>query len=159
MFEKAYKSIEPYFKNGSKNINTNFWYALCAGKYGKVKGIIKTLFLVKPMKKACKEVAKQNPGYEEGTALTILDAIEYEIPGGDKELTITYCNRALKYDAFGLTPNLYLAKAYYKKKEYKKAKERLVVIIENSKIKTKDEKKDLQEAKDLLKKVHEKLTG
>lgn len=157
MFEKAYKAIEPYFNNGSKNINTNYWFAICAGKYGKVKGIVKTLFLVKPIKKACKEVIKQNPGYEDGAALTILGAIEYEVPGGDKELTVKYCTRALKYDPDALVPNLYMARAYYKLKEYPKAKERLEHIIKNSKIETKDEKKDFEEAKELLKKVNEKI--
>ncbi|MBN1572903.1 MAG: hypothetical protein JW984_06855 [Deltaproteobacteria bacterium] len=158
MFEKAYKAVEPYFNNGSKNIGTNYWFALCAGKYGKIKGVVKTLFLVKPMKNACKEVIKQNPGYEDGAALTILGAIEYEVPGGDKKLTIDYCTKALKYDPNAIVPNMYLARAYYKMKEYPKAKERLEHVLNNCKAVTKDEKKDMEEAKELLEKVKEKMS-
>jgi tetratricopeptide (TPR) repeat protein len=157
MFENAYKAVEPYFNNGSKNIGTNYWFALCAGKYGKIKGIVKTLFLVKPMKTACKNVIAKDPGYEDGAALTILGAIEYEVPGGDKELTIKYCKRALKYDPDALVPNMYLARAYYKMKDYAKAKERLEHVINHSKAVTKDEKEDMAEAKELLIKVNEKM--
>jgi tetratricopeptide (TPR) repeat protein len=157
MFEKAYKAVEPYYNNGSKDINTNYWFALCAGKYGKVKGIVKTLFLVKPIKNACKVVTSQDPSYEDGAALTILGALEYEVPGGDKELTIKYCKRALKYDANAIVPNMYLARAYYKLKDYPNAKDRLEHVINNCKAVTKDEKKDIVEAKELLIKVNEKM--
>jgi tetratricopeptide (TPR) repeat protein len=157
MFDKAYKALRPYYDKGTKDINSNYWFALCAGKYGKLHGIISSLFLVKPMKTACNNVIAKDPGYEDGGALTILGAIEYEVPGGDLSKTIEYCNKALKYDAAGIAANLYLGKAYYKKDEYAKAKERLEYLIANGKPETKDDRKDMAEAKDLLAKVIKKM--
>jgi tetratricopeptide (TPR) repeat protein len=157
MFNKAYESLRPYYDKASKDINTNYWFALCAGKYGKLHGILSSLFLVKPMKAACNNVLAKDAGYEDGGALTILGAIEYEVPGGDLNKTIEYCNKALKYDPAGIAANLYLGKAYYKKSEYAKAKERLEYLIANGKPETKDDKKDMVEAKELLAKVIKKM--
>jgi tetratricopeptide (TPR) repeat protein len=159
MFDKAYKAVKVYFDKGSKDINTNYFFALCAGKYGKLHGIISSLFLVSPMKKACNVVISKDPSYEDGAALTILGAIEYEVPTGNIDKCIEYCNKALKYDPAGIPVNLYLGKAYYKKKEYAKAKERLEYLIANGKPETKDDRKDVQEAKDLLAKVLKKMAG
>ena len=153
MFNKAYETLRPYYDKSSKDINTNYWFALCAGKYGKLHGILRSLFLVKPMKTACNNVIAKNPGYEQGGALTILGAIEYEVPGGDLKKTIDYCTKALKYDPAGIAANLYLGKAYYKQDEYAKSKERLDYLLANGKPETKDDKKDMAEAKELLAKV------
>jgi tetratricopeptide (TPR) repeat protein len=153
IFSKGYKALEPYFNKGTKDVNTNYWFALNAGKYGKIKGVLKSLFLVKPMKTACNNVVAKEPGYEEGGAYTILGALEYEVPGGDLVKGIGYFNKALKYNPDGIAVNLYLGKSYYKQKEYAKAKERLEFIIANGKPETKDDRKDMQEAKDLLAKV------
>jgi len=157
IFDKAYNAVKPYFDAGTTNINTNYWFALCAGKYGKLHGIVQSLFLVKPMKTACERVINQDEGYEDGSALVIYGAIEYEVPGGDKDVTVDYCNRALKYDPDGISTNLYLAKAYYDMKEYAKAKERLDHLIANGKPETKDDKADMAEAEELLAKVNEKM--
>jgi tetratricopeptide (TPR) repeat protein len=158
IFNKAYETLRPYYDKGSKDINTNYWFALSAGKYGKIHGILKSLFLVKPMKNACNIVLAKDPGYEQGGALTILGAIEYEVPGGDLNKTIEYCTKALKYDPAGIAANLYLAKAYYKKDAYPKAKERLEYLIANAKPATKDDQKDMAEAKELLAKVIKKMS-
>jgi len=153
IFSKGYESLRPYFDKGSKDVNTNYWFALNAGKYGKIKGVLKSLFLVKPMKAASNNVVAKDAGYEEGGAYTILGALEYEVPGGDLKKGIDYFNKALKYNADGIAVNLYLGKSYYKQKEYAKAKERLEFIIANGKPETKDDKKDMAEAKELLAKV------
>jgi len=157
LFSKGYKAVEPYFNKGTKDVNTNYWFALNAGKYGKIKGVLKSLFLVKPMKTACSNVVAKNPGYEEGGAYTILGALEYEVPGGDIPKGIDYLNKGLKYNPDGIAVNLYLGKCYYKQKNYAKAKERLEFIIANGKPETKDDKKDMAEAKSLLVDVNNKL--
>jgi tetratricopeptide (TPR) repeat protein len=158
MFDKAYKALRVYFDKGTKDINTNYWFALSAGKYGKLHGVLKSLFLVSPMKKACNLVVGKDPAYEDGAAWTILGAIEYEIPTGSNDKCIEYCTKTLKYEPAGIAANLYLGKAYYKKSEYAKAKERLEYLIANGKPETKDDRKDMQEAKDLLAKVIKKMS-
>jgi tetratricopeptide (TPR) repeat protein len=153
IFQKGYETLKAYFDKGSKDVNTNYWFALNAGKYGKLKGVLKSLFLVKPMKTSSNNVVAKNPGYEEGGAYTLLGALEYEVPGGDLVKGIDYFNKALKYNPDGIAVNLYLGKSYYKQKNYAKAKERLEFIIANGKPVTKDDKKDMAEAKELLAKV------
>ena len=156
IFEKSYVALEAYIDAGSKDINTNYWYALCAGKFGKLKGILKSLFLVKPMKNACNVVIDQDPSYEDGAALTILGAIEYEIPTGSIDECIKYCTEALKYDPDGLTANLYLGKSYIKKDDYEKAKGHLEIAI-GVKPKTPDDWDDHDEAVELLEDVNKEL--
>ncbi|MCI0482584.1 MAG: hypothetical protein L0213_13475, partial [Candidatus Dadabacteria bacterium] len=73
--------------------------------------------------------------------------------GGDLVKGIEYFNKGLKYNPDGIAVNLYLGKSYYKQKEYAKAKERLEFIIANGKPVTKDDKKDMAEAKEVLAKV------
>ncbi len=158
IFEKSFLAVEKYIDAGSKVVGTNYWYALNAGQYGKLKGIIKSLFLVKPMKKACKIVIAKNAAFEKGAAYTVLGAIEYEVPGGDTDLCISYCKKKLPYEKYDMTANLYLAKAYYEKKEYAKAKGYVETAINNNKNpKTASDKEDVVEAKELLKKVKAKL--
>jgi tetratricopeptide (TPR) repeat protein len=160
IFEKSFLAVEKYIDAGSTVVGTNYWYALNAGQYGKLKGIIKSLFLVKPMKKACKNVLRKDPGFEDGSAYTVLGAIEYEVPGGDLDLCISYCKKKLPYDKGDMTANLYLAKTYYKKKDYTKAKKYVETAINNNKYpKTASDKEDLAEAKELLKKVKAKLAN
>jgi tetratricopeptide (TPR) repeat protein len=158
MFQKAYENLKVYIDKGSKDVNSNYWFALNAGKYGKLKGVLKALFLVKPMRTACNNVVAKDPGYEEGGAYTILGALEYEVPGGDIKKGIDYFNKGLKYNPDGIAVNLYLGKSYYKQDEYAKAKERLEFIIANGKPETKDDKKDMAEAKELLAKVIKKMS-
>ncbi|MBN2225399.1 MAG: hypothetical protein JW765_12035 [Deltaproteobacteria bacterium] len=153
IFSKGYETLRPYYDKGSKDVNTNYWFALNAGKYGKIKGVLKSLFLVKPMRAACNNVVAKNPGYEEGGAYTLLGALEYEVPGGDLAKGIDYFNKGLKYNPDGIAVNLYLGKSYYKQKEYAKAKERLEFLMANGKAKTKDDRKDMAEGKELLAKV------
>jgi tetratricopeptide (TPR) repeat protein len=158
IFNKGYEALRPYFDKGSKDINTNYWFALNAGKYGKLHGIIKSLFLVKPMKTACNNVVAKDPSYEEGGAYTILGAIEYEVPGGDAKKTIEYCKKAVKYRPDGIAANLYLARGYYKTDDYANAKKTLEFIIANGKPETKDDQKDMADAKELLAKVIKKMS-
>jgi len=153
IFEKSFTAVEEYFEAGSTNPATNYWYAVNAGQYGKLKGILKSLFLVSPMKEACNRVLKVDPGYEDGNSYTILGAIEYEVPGGDLDKCIEYSNKALNYDADNVTANLYLGKAYYKQEKLPEAKERLEHIIATANPKTASDKEDVAEAKELLEKV------
>lgn len=157
VFEKSFKAVEAYVNAGSTVPGTNYWFAVNAGQYGKLKGIIKSLFLVKPMKKACNNVLKKDPGFEDGSAYTILGAIEYEVPGGDLDKCITLCKKKLGYDSDDMTANLYLGKTYYKKKDYATSKKYLEHMIATAKPKTANDKEDVAEAKELLVKVKENL--
>jgi tetratricopeptide (TPR) repeat protein len=157
IFDKAYKALRPYYDAGTDNIGSNYWFALNAGKYGKLHGILRSLFLVKPMKTACNKVLAKDPSYEDGAAYTILGAIEYEVPGGDLDLCVDYCNKALKYDPDAISSNLYLGKAYYKQDNFEMAKERLEHLIATAKPKYKDEEDDVAEAKELLADVKAEL--
>ena len=153
IFDKAYNALRPYYDAGTDDIGTNYWFALNAGKYGKLHGILRSLFLVKPMKNACKKILAIDPSYEDGSAYTILGAIEYEVPGGDLDLCIDYCNKTLKYNSSSITANLYLGKAYNKQKNYEKAKESLEHLVATAKPKYQDEKDDVAEGKELLAEV------
>jgi tetratricopeptide (TPR) repeat protein len=159
IFEKSFTVVEKYFEEGSTNPATNYWYAVNAGQYGKLKGILKSLFLVSPMKEACNRVLKVDPGFEDGNAYTILGAIEYEVPGGDIDKCIEYSKKALTYDPDNITPNLYLAKAYYKQDKLADAKGHLEHILATANPKTASDKEDVAEAKELLEQVKADMGG
>jgi tetratricopeptide (TPR) repeat protein len=157
IFDKAYKVVRPYYDAGSQDLNTLYWFALNAGKYGNLHGVLRTLFLVKPIKSSCLTIVNKDPGHEDGGAYIILGILEYKVPGGDLDVCLDYLNKALSYRPNNIPTNLYLGYAYYDKEEYSKAKERLEHLLATGKPETKDDRDYMAEGEELLKKVNEEL--
>ena len=84
-------------------VEGHFWLGATAGSYGKVKGVLKSLALVKPIRREMAEVIRLNDHYLGGAAYRVLGVVDYKVPalmGGSKtrakeELDKTFAIRPL----------------------------------------------------------------
>ncbi len=163
IFKAGYKAVEPYYKKGSKDVNTNYWFAIAAGKYANFHKFdaFKT-GLADEIKKAAGKVIATEPGYENGNAYAVLGAVYYKlyvtplVKGGDLDKAVENLKKGLGYRADSIFINLTLGQCYYEKKMYKEAKPYLETSLKG-KPGNNDDKKYLKEAKEYLDKVNNKL--
>ena len=82
-------------------VEAHFFYGVAMGKRGETQGILKSLFLIKPIRKEMNEVLRLDPNY--GGAYRVLGEILWQVPGfagGDKKLALQDFEKAVS-----LTPN------------------------------------------------------
>ncbi len=111
--EAAEKAVQlrPDFPGG------HFHLAVAQGFYGDARGMLKTLFLVQPIRQSLAEVIRIDPGYEKGGAYLGLGRLYFFIPGfvgGGLEKAVANLETALKYGPDRWINHLYLAEAYIK---------------------------------------------
>lgn len=58
-----------------------YWRGVNNGKYGEAKGVLKSLSLVKPIKKDMNKVLELNASYEDGGADRVLGRVFFKVPG------------------------------------------------------------------------------
>ncbi len=163
VFKAGYKAVDPFYKKGSKDVNTNYWFALTTGKYANFhKFDAWKSGLAEEIKKACGKVIATDPGYDDGNAYSVLGAVYYKlyvtplVKGGDLDKAIDNLKKALKYRPESIFVNLTLGQSYYEKKMYKEAKPYLETALKG-KPANNDDKKYLKEAQETLAKVNKKL--
>jgi len=93
----------------------HFWLGVNYGSLGEAKGVLKSLFLVRPIRREMEEVNKLKPSYEDGGASRTLGIVDYKVPrfaGGSKKRALEELTAALNMgpnDPF----NLYYLLEYY----------------------------------------------
>lgn len=110
-----------------------YWLGVNQGKYGEVKGILKSLSLVKPIKQAMNKVIDIDRAYEDGGADRVLGRVYFKLPGfvgGDKEKSLEHLLMSKKYGPKDPVTLLYLADTYLELKEKEKARAELEAILE-----------------------------
>ena len=93
----------------------HFWLAGNYGSFGEVKGVLKSLALVKPIRKELNEVLKIDPDYDDGAAYRVLGVVDYKVPGfagGNKKRAEEQLKKALEMGSQNPF-NLYYAAEYY----------------------------------------------
>jgi tetratricopeptide (TPR) repeat protein len=163
IYKAGYKAVEPYYKKGSKDVNTIYWFAITAGKYANFhKFDAFKSGLAEEIKKASSKVIAADPGYENGNAYVVLGAVYYKlyvtplVKGGDLDKSIENLKKALTYRPDSIFANLTLGQCYYEKKMYKEAKPYLETSLKGTPANN-DDRKYLKEAKEYLEKVNNKL--
>jgi tetratricopeptide (TPR) repeat protein len=70
------------------SVESHFWLGANYGSFGETKGVLKSLFLVKPIRHEMNDVVRINPTYEGGAGQRVLGVIDYKVPpvaGGNKK--------------------------------------------------------------------------
>ncbi len=155
-YSKSKKVAKECIEKHPKCADCFFWYGASMGRIGQTKGVLKSLSLVGPIKKAfLKAISIDSKHY---MSLAALGVLYYELPGfagGD-------INKSIKYikEAIAVKPNYTLAwvnlgTAYFKKGKKQKAKAALKYVIScrNPLIPSDYFLNDLKQAKKLLKRV------
>lgn len=106
----------------------HFYLGLAYGYFGHSRGVLSSLFLIKPVEDSFKRVIELEPGFEGGAAYTALGRGYFFWPGHLDE-AIAYFNKALKYGPKVFGTHLFLAEAYMKAGEKERARKLLEGIL------------------------------
>lgn len=100
--------------------DSHFWLGVTIGRWGETKGLMKALFIIKPLKKEMAEVIRLDPSH--GGAHNVLAEILWQVPGfvgGDKKKALEEFETALRLSPRYTANHLPLAEAYlhFKRKD------------------------------------------
>lgn len=109
-----------------------YWQAVDNGKVGETRGVLKSLSLVKPIKKALNKVIELDRAYEDGGADMVMGRVYFKLPGiagGSKDKSLEHLLKAMEYGPDDVTLRFYLAETYLKMKKKDEAKAHLEFIL------------------------------
>ncbi len=137
LFTKGKDYGERAVKLYPDNWEGHYWLGVCLGRYGETRGIIKNLFLVKPIQKEMETVLKINPSH--AGAHHVLGVIYRKAPGrplsvGNKKKALRYAKKAVELDPQSLKYAVGLAEVYLaldKKDDAKKTLEDVLAMPPN----------------------------
>lgn len=116
----------------SERPDGHFWLGVNYGVYGEAKGVLKSLSLVKPIKKAMNKVIELNHSYEEGGPDRVLGRVYFKLPGfagGSKKKSLEHLVKSKELGPNDALTHIYLADTYLALKERDKAREELEYVL------------------------------
>ncbi|MCX5902275.1 MAG: TRAP transporter TatT component family protein, partial [Proteobacteria bacterium] len=132
LFQKGIDWSKKAIALNPKGAGGHFWLGVNDGKYGESRGILKSLFLVGPIKEEMQQVIAIDPAYEHGGAYRVLGRMFYKLPGfagGGVDKSITNLKKSLEYAPNVSTTHVFLAESYIKQKDYQGAKNELNFVM------------------------------
>jgi tetratricopeptide (TPR) repeat protein len=126
--EHAKKAIEL----GPDRVEGHFWLGVNYGVYGEAKGVLKSLFLVKPIKEEMRRVLEIDPAYDRGGADRILGRVYHEVPGiagGSEKKSLEHLLKAVEYGPRVGLNLLYLSDTYVSLDRVEDARKALETIL------------------------------
>lgn len=108
-YAKAAIALEP------RSVEAHFWLGANYGSYGETKGVLKSLALVKPIRKEMETVVRLDDKYQGGAGYRVLGVIDYKVPpfaGGSRKRALENLNKAIGIDP-GNAYNLYYMAEYF----------------------------------------------
>ena len=113
--------------------DAHYWLGVNYGVYGEAKGVLKSLSLVKPIKKEMNKVIELDCAYEDGGADRVMGRVYFKLPGlagGDKKKSLEHLLKSKEYGPNDALTRVYLADTYLALKEVDKAREELEFVLE-----------------------------
>ncbi len=132
IYDKAVKMGKLAVKLNDKGVEGHFWLGVAYGKYGETKGVMKSLFLVKPIKNEMKRVMEIDETYECGGVYRVLGRLYFKVPGlfgGSKSKSLKYLLKEKEMCPSNPLGRYYLADTLRKKGKKKEAIKELEWII------------------------------
>jgi tetratricopeptide (TPR) repeat protein len=132
LFQKGIDWSKKAIALNPKGAGGHFWLGVNNGKYGESRGILKSLFLVGPIKDEMNQVIAIDPAYEHGGAYRVLGRMFYKLPGfagGGADKSIANLKKSLEYAPNVSTTHIFLAESYIKQKDYQSAKNELNFVL------------------------------
>ncbi|MCM2303741.1 MAG: glycerate kinase [Elusimicrobia bacterium] len=113
LYESAKGDCERSVALSSGVADAHFWLGVGIGRWGETKGLMKALFIIKPLKKEMAEVLRLDPSH--GGAHNVLGEILWQVPGfvgGDKKKALEEFETALRLSPRYTANHQPLAEAY-----------------------------------------------
>jgi tetratricopeptide (TPR) repeat protein len=132
LFQRGIDHAKRAIELDTKKPDGHFWLGVCYGVYGEAKGVLKSLFLVKPIKDEMRQVLEIDPAYDRGGADRVLGRVFHEVPGlfgGSEKTSLQHLLKAVEYGP-GVGLNLlYLADTYISLDRVEDARKTLETIL------------------------------
>lgn len=112
-YDSAKTDCEKSVALSSQTASSHFWLGVAIGRWGETKGLLKALFIIKPLKKEMAEVIRLDPSH--GGAHNVLGEILWQVPGfagGDKKKALEEFETALRLSPRYTANHMPLAEAY-----------------------------------------------
>ncbi|MDD5222897.1 MAG: TRAP transporter TatT component family protein [bacterium] len=144
-----------------KEPGAHYWLAVNWAEYGKAKGIIKSLSLIKPIRQELNKVKDLDEKYLNGGYYRVNGKVYCEVPGllgGDRKKCYEYYRKSIEIAPQHLVNHLFLAEAYFEDKDKEKAREEINFIL-NAPLEPDfmpDDRLYKRQAEDLIKKINKK---
>ncbi len=110
----------------------HYWHGVNSGKYGEVKGVMKSLSLVKPIKRSMFKIIEIDRGYEDGGADRVLGRVFFKVPGiagGSKDKSLEHLEKSKELGPEDPVTRVYLAETYLAKKRVDDARAELEYVL------------------------------
>ena len=116
------------------SLEANFWLAVCYGAFGQEKGVMQSLALVQPIKKAAERAAAIDGTYFYGGPWRVLGRLYHKAPGfpisvGSTKKAIECLEKAVAAGEKFFLNRLFLAEAYISNRDKAKAREQLEWLV------------------------------
>lgn len=114
-----------------KNPDVHFWYTANIGRWGQVRGVLKSFFLISQIKDQLNLILALDPKYV--PAFDVYGVLYYELPGflgGNLELSEKYIRQAIELDPHLTVARVDLAKVLIRRKKYEQARSELNAALE-----------------------------
>jgi tetratricopeptide (TPR) repeat protein len=105
-----------------------FFKGLCLGRLGELKGIWKSLKIIKPFRKNMETAVKINPALDRGGPHRALGRLYFKLPailGGDIKKSIDHLLKAVDYGPRYWENHYFLAESYFENSQYRLARSEL----------------------------------
>lgn len=115
-FKKGAALAKEALARNPDQIEAHFWLAANDGSYGEAKGVLKSLSMVKPIRREMAEVIRLNDHFLGGGGYRVLGVVDYKVPGiagGNKKRALEELNKAKAIDPRDPFTHYYLAE-YFK---------------------------------------------
>ena len=113
IFERAQSSVERSLEIDERSAEAHYWCGVAAGRAGQARGMLRSLFLVGPIRRHMKRALELDPGM--GRAHQVLGEIQKEIPGfagGSKREAVAEIEKAVRLSPGYTAGYTALAEAY-----------------------------------------------
>jgi tetratricopeptide (TPR) repeat protein len=109
-----------------------FYKGLCLGRLGELKGIWKSLTIIKPFRENMEAAVKINPAIDSGGPHRALGRLYFKLPGvlgGDIKKSIDHLLKAVDYGPRYWENHYFLAESYFENRQYLLARTELQSAI------------------------------
>jgi tetratricopeptide (TPR) repeat protein len=156
IFSQGVYNAERAIELEPEKVDGYYWRGVNNGKFGEAKGILKSLALVKPIKRDMNKVLELDENYKDGGADRVLGRVYFKLPGmagGSKKKSLEHLERSKELGPEDALTRVYLGETLLAMKEIEKSKEELeyVLNIEDDDRWITDIKESKKTARELLK--------
>jgi tetratricopeptide (TPR) repeat protein len=131
-FAQAVYHCDKAVELGPEKPDGYYWRAVNNGKYGETRGVLKSLSLVKPIKRDLNKVIELNRSYEDGGPDRVMGRVYFKLPGfagGSKDKSLEHLEKSKGYGPEDVVTRLYLAETLLDHKRIEDARAELEYIL------------------------------